>query len=70
MSPSPQLRASLAAYRGRLSPNGILDGLNRDGNLHTIAEAQAINARSAGWAFALSEIDWGTLTTPLSALVE
>jgi hypothetical protein len=34
------------------------------------AEAQAINARAAGWAFALSELDWGTLTTPLSALVE
>jgi hypothetical protein len=35
-----------------------------------IAEAQAINARAAGWAFALSELDWGTLTTPLSVLVE
>jgi hypothetical protein len=35
-----------------------------------VAEAQAINARAAGWAFALSDLDWGTLTTPLSALVE
>jgi hypothetical protein len=35
-----------------------------------IAEAQAINTRAAGWAFALSELDWGTLTTPLAALVE
>ena len=32
-----------------------------------VAEAQAINARAAGWAFALSELDWGTLTTPLAA---
>lgn len=35
-----------------------------------VAEAQAINARAAGWAFALSELDWRTLTTPLSELVE
>lgn len=35
-----------------------------------IAEAQAINARAAGWAFALSELDWKTLTTPLAELVE
>jgi outer membrane receptor protein involved in Fe transport len=37
------LRDGLAAYRGRLSPNGILDRLNADGTSHTIAEAQAIN---------------------------
>jgi hypothetical protein len=35
-----------------------------------VAEAQAINTRAAGWAFALSELDWRTLTTPLAALVE
>jgi Domain of unknown function (DUF4340) len=35
-----------------------------------IAQAQAINARAVGWAFALSQLDWDTLTTPLAALVE
>lgn len=35
-----------------------------------VAQAQAINARASGWAFALTELDWGTLTTPLAALVE
>jgi hypothetical protein len=33
-------------------------------------EADAINARAAGWAFALSELDWGAFATPLAALVE
>jgi hypothetical protein len=35
-----------------------------------VAAAQAINVRAAGWAFALSELDWKTLTTPLAELVE
>jgi hypothetical protein len=35
-----------------------------------VAEAQAINARSAGWAFALTELDWKTFSLPLSELVE
>lgn len=35
-----------------------------------VAQAQVINARASGWAFALTELDWGTLTTPLAALVE
>lgn len=35
-----------------------------------VAEVEAINARAAGWAFALSELDWRTLTTPLAELVE
>ena len=35
-----------------------------------VAEARAINARAVGWAFALSQLDWETLTLPLAALVE
>ncbi|MDP3737259.1 MAG: DUF4340 domain-containing protein [Hyphomonadaceae bacterium] len=35
-----------------------------------LAQAQAINDRAAGWAFALTELDWGTFSTPLAALVE
>lgn len=35
-----------------------------------VAEAEAINARASGWAFALTELDWRTLTTPLAELVE
>jgi hypothetical protein len=34
------------------------------------ADAEAINARTAGWAFALTELDWGAFATPLAALVE
>jgi hypothetical protein len=36
----------------------------------TAAEVEAINKRAAGWAFALTELDWETLTAPLAALVE
>lgn len=32
------------------------------------ALADAINARAAPWAFALSELDWGTFSTPLDAI--
>lgn len=32
--------------------------------------AQAINDKTAPWAFALTELDWGTFATPLSALAE
>jgi hypothetical protein len=32
--------------------------------------ASRINSRAAGWAFGLSELDWNTFTTPLSALAE
>lgn len=35
-----------------------------------VAEAQSINARAAGWAFALTELDWRQYSMPLSALVE
>lgn len=35
-----------------------------------IAQAQAINQRAAGWAFALTELDWRQYSTPLSELVE
>lgn len=35
-----------------------------------VSVAQAINARAAGWAFAMTEVDWGVLTTPLAVLVE
>ena len=34
------------------------------------ADAAAINQRAAGWAFALTELDWGAFATPLSGLVE
>jgi hypothetical protein len=34
------------------------------------ADADAINARTAGWAFGMTELDWGAFTTPLAALVE
>ncbi len=34
------------------------------------AEAAAINARAAGWAFALSGNDWGALTAPLASFAE
>jgi Domain of unknown function (DUF4340) len=36
----------------------------------TVALASAINARSAGWAFALSANDWSAFATPLEAIVE
>lgn len=36
----------------------------------TKADAEAINARAAGWAFGLTELDWGAFATPLAALVE
>jgi len=32
------------------------------------ALADGINARAAPWAFALSELDWGTFSTPLNAI--
>jgi hypothetical protein len=34
------------------------------------AGAEAINARAAGWAFQLTELDWGAFATPLAALVD
>lgn len=34
------------------------------------AGAESINKRAVGWAFALTELDWGAYTTPLAALVE
>lgn len=34
------------------------------------AEAETINARANGWAFALTELDWGAFATPLAVLVE
>ncbi|HVY87567.1 MAG TPA: DUF4340 domain-containing protein [Hyphomonadaceae bacterium] len=35
-----------------------------------VAQAQAINAHAAGWAFALTDLDWGNFSTQLSALVD
>jgi hypothetical protein len=35
-----------------------------------VAQAQAINQHAAGWAFALTELDWKQFSTPLSELVE
>jgi hypothetical protein len=35
-----------------------------------VAEAQAINARAAGWAFGLTELDWSPFSLPLGELVE
>ncbi len=34
------------------------------------ARATAINTRAAGWAFALTELDWNGFATPLAALIE
>jgi hypothetical protein len=33
-----------------------------------VAQAEAINASTAPWAFALSELDWGAFATPLTAI--
>jgi hypothetical protein len=35
-----------------------------------VAQAQAINQRAAGWAFALTELDWKAFSLPLGELVE
>jgi hypothetical protein len=35
-----------------------------------LAQAGRINERAAPWAFALTEMDWGGFSTPLSALVD
>lgn len=33
-----------------------------------VAQAAAINAKAAPWAFALTELDWGAFATPLAAI--
>lgn len=33
-------------------------------------QAMAINAKAAPWAFALTELDWGTFSTPLAAIAD
>lgn len=35
-----------------------------------VQRAGEINARAAPWAFALSDLDWGAFSTPLTAMVE
>lgn len=35
-----------------------------------MARAADINAKAAPWAFAMTELDWGTFSTPLDAIVE
>lgn len=35
-----------------------------------VTHAQAINAKTAPWAFALTELDWGAFATPLNVLAE
>lgn len=35
-----------------------------------VAQAGAINARAAPWAYALSELDWGAFSTPLNAIAD
>ena len=35
-----------------------------------VTQAQAINARTGPWAFALTELDWGAFATPLNVLAE
>lgn len=42
-----EIRAAIAEYNGDFSPTGIFAGLNRDGNIHQFAEAQAINRQLA-----------------------
>ena len=39
-----------------------------DASPEAAALAEAINTRAAPWAFALSELDWGTFSTPLDAI--
>lgn len=41
------IREAIDTYQGNISANGILRGLNRDGQSHTLAEAQAINRQLA-----------------------
>lgn len=41
-----------------------------DATPEAIAQANAINAKAAPWAFALSDLDWGSFSTPLNALVD
>ncbi|RYD98159.1 MAG: DUF4340 domain-containing protein [Sphingomonadales bacterium] len=35
-----------------------------------IEQANAINTRAAPWAFALTELDWGSFSTPLAAIAD
>lgn len=42
-----QIKGAIDEYQGNLSPVGILNGLNRDGQSHTLAEAQAVNRQLA-----------------------
>jgi TonB-dependent receptor len=42
-----EIKGAIQNYLGDLSPNGILRGLNRDGEPHSIAQAQAINRELA-----------------------
>src|SRR5687768_3171093 len=42
-----EIGGAIQEYLGDLSPNGILRGLNRDGQPHSIAQAQAINRELA-----------------------
>lgn len=41
------IRDAIQTYRGNISTAGILAGLNRDGNLHFVSEAEAINRQLA-----------------------
>jgi TonB-dependent receptor len=42
-----EIRDAIEEYQGNLTPVGILNGLNRDGEAHTLAEAQQINRELA-----------------------
>ena len=35
-----------------------------------VTQAEAINVKTAPWAFALTELDWGAFATPLNVLAE
>lgn len=41
-----------------------------DATPDAVTKAAEANARAAGWAFGLSEIDWTTFATPLAAIVQ
>ena len=41
-----------------------------DASPEAVRLAQAINAKTAPWAFALTELDWGAFATPLNVLAE
>ena len=44
---APELTTAINDFQGDLSPTGIFEALNRDGEFHTIGEAEQINREIA-----------------------